>query len=46
MATTDIKVRIHNIIDWLPENLLPQVLFFMEEIESISMHKDRVERTK
>ena len=46
MSTYDIKIRIHDIVDRLPEDLLPQVLFFMEEIESISMHKDRVERTK
>ena len=46
MAPTDIKVRIHNIVDRMPENLLPEFLSFIQEIESAFLDNDALEKAR
>ena len=46
MATTDIKVRIHNIIDSIPDEGLKELLAVLEQIENNSVDEKKVDVAK
>lgn len=46
MATSDLKVRIHKIIDNIPDESLDELLSVLEEIESHAVSEKQVEIAK
>ena len=39
MRVTEIKTEIHKVIDNIPDNVLPDILDYLKELQDISHHK-------